>query len=307
MRVGQRATDRYARFMADEDQNHPALSPAERIAMLQRIAFGRADSPAEHERANEALRQLQQLSAAGVRDASLAEPATDADRDGRRHASDGPGAGANVGGAIGSVVDQESDRDNDVEPDAASTPRGAALLSLPLSALPRWVLPTMAVGLIAVGGIVGFIISGTSGASSSALPSGDPSSSVAGSVDSEAGYVDVAESPPPLNTGDITAAERWFGSEQSAEDALPMPIEMIDPTSSRLVFQAPGEDAWSAWVGRNSREDGFCIAIYHPESGMAESTCATTANFISSGLSIATSSGVNLNWNGAVLTATRAR
>jgi hypothetical protein len=113
--------------------------------------------------------------------------------------------------------------------------------------------------------------------------------------------------PPVYPVGELDAAERWFSGEQTAEDVLPMPIDIIEPTTSRLVLQAPGEDAWSAWIGRSTNEVGFCLSVFHPEIGFAESTCASAADFVARGLGMATSTGVTINWNGTAVSATRTR
>ena len=119
--------------------------------------------------------------------------------------------------------------------------------------------------------------------------------------------VATSELPLTLAVGDLDAAERWFTGEQTPEDMLPMPIDMIVPTTTRLVFQAPGKDAWSVWVGRSSREIGFCLSVFHPQNGMSESTCGSADNFVSSGLGMTTGTGVNVHWSGAGVSATRTR
>ncbi|GAA3893374.1 hypothetical protein GCM10022381_38850 [Leifsonia kafniensis] len=283
--------------MTADDQKHRA--------QLQRIAFGRTDSPAEQQRALEALRQLQQTESTGIRDTGSATGATRTGRgtDATRH-----GAHADSPESLESLESRD-------EFDVNSAARTASVLDRPLSALPRWVLPVVAIGLITVGALVGLAVGGVAaggvaaGGSAAEAPPGTASDTPT-NVD-ERTPLEAAASQPLLPSvlavGDVKAAERWFTTEQTLEDILPMPIEMIDPTTSRLVFQAPGVDGWGVWIGRNTREEGFCLMVFHPESGIAESTCGSTDSFLSSGMSMATSTGVNVSWNGAELAATRTR
>ena len=150
---------RYAHDMTADHQEHRAH--------LQRIAFGRADSPAEQERANQALRQLQQAEANDIRDA---EPTTATYRaivgaDAAQHDASVAAADrrhkrfARVEAAFG------TDLNGDGEGNFGGSARPASVLDRPLSSLPRSVLPVIAIGLIAIGAIGGVAATGASAAS----------------------------------------------------------------------------------------------------------------------------------------------
>ncbi|MGO4104648.1 hypothetical protein AB4Y63_11885 [Leifsonia sp. YAF41] len=186
---------------------------------LQRFAFGRADSPAEKTRADEALRQLQAEEAAAVR---VAADAQDAD------SHDAEGAATDVGGTGLQRADEPAGRtpiDGFVEP---NSPHRL------LQRAPRWLIPVVAVGLVVIGAIGGAAASG-SASDSAARPSVAPTS--------HAAVAPLTERDWPA---DPQAAERWFNRERTAADELPYPVadlgsgSSIDPATSRLVMQAPG-------------------------------------------------------------------
>ena len=284
--------------MADEDQVHPALSiPELSIPELQRLAFGRADSAAEHERANAALRQLQQLHADDIRlaESKLSAQETGVAADAAQHDASVPAPDV----SDEAVVLSEADSDG-----AAPS---STVFDRPLSAFPRWLLPVVAIGLIAVGALGGVAASGSWAESLSATPTPPPMHF----VEMSPAPVDDPGLPPVPPAGDIDAAVRWFVGKQTAQDTMPTPMDGMDPATTRLVFHAPGEDPWDAWVARSLGDSGFCLAVSHPRSGMGGSTCATPENFVLSGLAVVISddsgpqSKVSVSWDGRGVTATR--
>ncbi len=105
-------------------------------------------------------------------------------------------------------------------------------------------------------------------------------------------------------TGDTEAADRWFYSEQTAEDAYPVPVDEIDPGSTRLVHT--GTDGWRAWVGRSTNSE-YCLLAYSDSDGLGASSCVDPDGFAHAGAMIGTggmtgTGGITITWTGPELT-----
>lgn len=246
---------------------------------LQRLAFGRADSPAEKARADEALRQLQAAEAAAIRAASDA-------KDAESHAAEGAATDAG-----------RSDSVSADEPAGMAPIHGFVEPNSPprlLQRAPRWLIPVVAVGLVVIGAIGGAAASG-SASDSAARPSAAPTSHPA--------VVPFAERDW---SADPQAAERWFNGERTAADELPYPVadlgsgSSIDPATARLVMQVPGEFPWNLWVARTSA-GGYCLYMAYPSDGTSDYICKTSEVFAASGLEFFSSPGAQVRWDGSRL------
>ncbi|GAA3893366.1 hypothetical protein GCM10022381_38840 [Leifsonia kafniensis] len=255
----------------------------EHRAYLQRLAFGRVDSPAEQQRADEALQQLQAAEAAAIRsieDANVAGAVGTA------------GTAGNVGAA---GRESEASTDSPFRP-VAPPPRPTASH--------RGLITLAAIGLVAIGAIGGAALAGTNhgSPSASAHPAAHPASDPSAHP-SEHPSAQPALSVAELATG-IHNAETWFAAQQTSEDMLPTPNDFMDPASSRLVLQSPGAVAWNVWIAR-SFTGGYCLSVAYPVQGREAATCRSEAVFIKSGLSMLTDTGAEVRWTPAALTITK--
>lgn len=246
---------------------------------LQRLAFGRADSPAEKARADVALRQLQQAEADDIRAAEHADDAEIADAE---------GAAPDAGRSDSRSADEPAGLAPNDGNDRPDTPHRR------FQTPPRWLIAVVAVGLVVIGALGGAAASG-SAQDSAARPSAAPTS--------HAAVVPLAERDW---SADPQAAERWFNGERTAVDELPYPVadlgsdSSIDPATSRLVMQVPGEFPWNLWVAR-TRAGGYCLYMAYPSDGTSDYVCKTSEVFAASGLDFSSIPGAQVRWDGSKL------
>ncbi|GAB3143142.1 hypothetical protein [Marisediminicola antarctica] len=205
--------------------------------------------------------------------------------------------------AIAVVLERDAERRGT---ERAATDRAAAApAAASESAAPqprRWVRPVLAsliiVAAIAVGVGVGVGVGGTT-LLAGALPG-------PGAVDASPSPITYFRDPAARDTetiGDTEAADRWFRSEQTTEDAYPVPFDGIDPGSTRLVHT--GTDGWRAWVGRSENSE-YCLLAYSDSDGSGASSCIVAEGFAQTGASMS-AGGITLTWTGADLTVETSR
>ena|GEM_PF-4242916 len=105
------------------------------------------------------------------------------------------------------------------------------------------------------------------------------------------------------STRDAEAADRWFRSEQTPEDASPAAFDDIDPGSTRVVHT--GTDGWRVWVGRSKSSD-YCLLVYSDSDGSGGSSCVDAEGFARAGAMISTGV-ITTTWTGSELTVTFSR
>ena len=234
-------------------------------AELKRLAFGRTDSPADHIRANEALRQLLET------DDSESLP-------------DAGDTGATL--AAVSAGDGQPDRR--------------------FIALPRWLIPVAAVGLIAIGAAGGVAIGAAGGVAATRTPTTKAAvipSAFPMEHHTEIGApldVVAAELPPLDVVGDRRAGERWFADEQTAADAIPTLPGVFDPSSTRFVMHVPGKFAWNLWIAR-ATNGSYCVHVTYAKLYVPKTQCMSAEGFSAVGLSLLTSTDAGVRWDSAEL------
>jgi hypothetical protein len=102
--------------------------------------------------------------------------------------------------------------------------------------------------------------------------------------------------------GDVEAAERWLQRAWTAADAIPVPLEDIDPASTRLV--SGGSSDGAVWVAREV-DGGLCLVVAASVDGAYASSCATPEEFAERGAMVAVNEGmagvpsIGATWDGA--------
>jgi len=183
----------------------------------------------------------------------------------------------------------------------ASAASGSVSVSVSVTAQNRrWLRPVLAAAVI-----VAAIALGAVGANLGAGALGWPEP------------VDAATNPSPTpitylrdpaardaeSTRDAEAADRWFRSEQTPEDASPAAFDDIDPGSTRVVHT--GTDGWRVWVGRSKSSD-YCLLVYSDSDGSGGSSCVDAEGFARAGAMISTGV-ITTTWTGSELTVTFSR
>jgi hypothetical protein len=117
---------------------------------------------------------------------------------------------------------------------------------------------------------------------------------------------DLAIPPGPdeaeVRRGDLEAAERWLQRAWTAADAIPVPLEDIDPASTRLV--SGGSSDGAVWVAREV-DGGLCLVVAASVEGAYASSCATLEEFAERGAMVAVNEGmagvpsIGATWDGA--------
>jgi len=107
----------------------------------------------------------------------------------------------------------------------------------------------------------------------------------------------LAESAHP---GDIDAAERWLSQPQTEADLVPVGLDTIVPSSSRLAF---GGASGSVWVARSVDGD-LCVVASTVVDGLTASACSPPDSFLLHGAMVSVgglvgSPGVEAVWDGA--------
>jgi hypothetical protein len=220
------------------------MSPAEdRRRALEAVAYGRAESIAERRSAREALAELRALDAA-------ADPAT--------------------------VPDAEP------SPAAITTQDEPASEILPRPPRRRWLVVTI-VGAVAVGAVLGAVITATTGGDATASD-GTQASSVPS---------------PPLDFSAVGGggSERMLGVPQGSRDDFPnqkwLKTVDIDPLSTRLL--SSDIVGGSLWIGRDVHRSP-CLFVTTPGGGVVAFDCVGEDEFAATGLKLSFPGG-RVTWN----------
>jgi len=105
-----------------------------------------------------------------------------------------------------------------------------------------------------------------------------------------------------LRPGDVEAAERWLDRPQTEADLVPLELDGIVASSTRMASGGGGAD--SVWVARGS-DDGLCVVVSIGTEGAYASSCSPPDMFLLHGAMVSLNEGlagrpsIEAEWDGA--------